>query len=302
MSHFVVVVTRTDEETLESQLEPFYEQGDERDYFMKKEYYLKRDKKDIDSWLGNEIEGEEKWLKEIKADLKKLVKDYSDKTEEMSLEEILEQFDNENGTKENSKERIELESCVHRKKWCESSIKRLKEIQKIDNVDKQLKAISEYNGGGIDREGLYWLNNPEAKWDWWTEGGRWNNWLITNDWKECNRCKVKDLSLDNMRIKEMMDRAKWYVKEIEVAKREHKKPFFWNYKKKPTIKQYIEDANCPVAPFAILHDGNWMEKGEMGWWGISDDKYTEDDWAKFFKDFIEKLDPETEIAIVDCHI
>ena len=47
----------------------------------------------------------------------------------MSLEEILEQFDNENGTKENSKERIELESCVHRKKWCESSIKRLKEMK-----------------------------------------------------------------------------------------------------------------------------------------------------------------------------
>ena len=77
MSHFVVVVTRTDEETLGSQLEPFYEQGDERDYFMKKEYYLKRNEKDIDSWLGNEIEGEEKWLKEIDAELKKLVKEYS---------------------------------------------------------------------------------------------------------------------------------------------------------------------------------------------------------------------------------
>ena len=302
MSHFVVVVTRTDEETLGSQLEPFYEQGDERDYFMKKEYYLKRNEKDIDSWLGNEIEGEEKWLKEIDAELKKLVKDYSDKTDEMSLEEILEQFDNENGTKEKSKERVELESCVNRKKWCESSIERLKEIQKIEKMDKQLKAISEFNGGGIDREGLYWLNNPDAKWDWWTEGGRWDNWLITNDWRKCNRCKVKDLSLDNMRINEMMDRAKWYVKETEVSKREHKKPFFWNYKKKPTIKQYIEGANCPVAPFAILHDGNWMEKGEMGWWGISDDKYTEENWAKFFKDFIEKLDPETEITIVDCHI
>lgn len=144
--------------------------------------------------------------------------------------------------------------------------------------------------------------NENARWDWWVEGGRWNNWLITKDWKECNRCKVKDLSLDNMRIKEMMDRAKWYVKETEVAKREHRKPFFWNYKKKPTIKQYIEEVNHLIAPYAILHDGIWMEKGEMGWWGIDDPHYTEEDWEKKFQEFFKALDPETEIAIVDCHI
>ena len=36
MSHFVVMVTRTDEEPLESQLEPFNEQGED-DYYMEKE-------------------------------------------------------------------------------------------------------------------------------------------------------------------------------------------------------------------------------------------------------------------------
>ena len=285
MSNFVVVVTRTDEETLESQLEPFYEQGDERDYFMKKEYYLKRDEKEISNWLDDEIEREEKLLQETNTEL-----------------DTLEQLKNERGMEEEPTERLKLNSCIHRKKWHESSLKKLKGIKKIKKIDKQLKTISEFNGGGRDREGLYWLSNPEAKWDWWTEGGRWNNWLITKDWEECNRCKVKDLSLDNMRINEMMNRAKWYVKEIEVSKREHRKPFFWDYKKKPTIKQYIEDANCPVAPFAILHDGEWMEQGEIGLGDISDDKYTKDDWAEFFKDFIEKLDPETEITVVDCHI
>ena len=40
MSHFVVLVTNTDEDSVESQLEPFYEQGNENDYFMKKDYFI----------------------------------------------------------------------------------------------------------------------------------------------------------------------------------------------------------------------------------------------------------------------
>lgn len=259
MSHFVVMVTNTDSETLEEQLRPFYEQGNEDDYFMEKEYFLERNEKSVEDWLNNEIE------------------DVSNTLANLTIKKIA-------------------------KKIWRKKLKELENMKELKTLRGKVNAIHEYSGGGIDKKGLYWLNNPDAKWDWWVEGGRWNGWLITNDWEECNRCKVKDLSLDNMRINEMMNRAKWYVKETEVAKREHKKPFFWDYKKKPTIKRYIKEANQPVAPFAILHDGNWMEKGKMGWLGISDDKYTDDNWSKFFKDFIEKLDPETEIAIVDCHI
>lgn len=55
-------------------------------------------------------------------------------------------------------------------------------------------------------------------------------------------------------------------------------------------------------PYAFLHEGEWTEKGKMGWFGISDDKYSDEEWAKKFREFIKSLDPETEIAIVDCHI
>lgn len=300
MSHFVVMVTNTDEYGLESQLEPFYEQGDEDDYFMKKEYYLKKDEKEVQEWLEGEISNAEIQEKDALEEFEKELPDIPKK----ELEKEIDRLSKENALDQLSQtfENVKLGSIARRITWAKSEQKSLKKIQQLDNLNKKMKAIKELNGGGLDRGGLYWVHNPEARWDWWTEGGRWNNWLITNDWKECNRCKVKDLSLDNMRIKEMMDRAKWYVKEVELAKREHKKPFFWNYKKKPTIKQYIEDANCPVAPFAILHDGNWMEKGEMGWFGISDDNYTDEEWDKKFQEFIESLDPETEVTIVDCHI
>ena len=300
MSHFVVVVTRTDEETLESQLEPFDEQGGKRDYFMEREYYLKKDEKEVQEWLKDKISDAETREKDA---LKEFEKEFPDiSTEE--LEKEVDKLSKESALSQLNQtfEKVKLGCIARRIIYAKSDQKKLKEIQQLKKLNKKMKAIKKYNGGGLDRKGLYWVYNPEAKWDWWTIGGRRNNWLITNYWEECNCGKVKDLSLDNMRINQKMNRAKWYVKEIEVAKREHRKPSFWNYKKKPTIKQYIEDADCSVAPFAILHDGEWMEKGEMGWWGISDDKYTKDDWAKFFKDFIEKLDPETEITVVDCHI
>ncbi len=40
----------------------------------------------------------------------------------------------------------------------------------------------------------------------------------------------------------------------------------------------------------------------MGWWGIDDPHYTDEDWEKKFQEFFKTLDPKTEIAIVDCHI
>ena len=56
MSHFVVMVTRTDEESLESQLEPFYEQGEDDDYFMEKEYFIENNVESVNSWLNKEVE------------------------------------------------------------------------------------------------------------------------------------------------------------------------------------------------------------------------------------------------------
>ena len=129
MSHFVVLVTRTDEETLEEQLEPFYEQGEEGDYFMKKEYFLKRDEKAVDAWIASEIEKYAGFIKD--------------------------------GDRPSDD-----------KKWYKKEIDELERIAKRKTLDRKLKAIQQHEGGELDEEGLYWLNNPNAKWDWWVEGGR----------------------------------------------------------------------------------------------------------------------------------
>ena len=258
MSHFVVLVTNTDKESVDSQLEPFCEQGDECDSYMEKDYYLKNNEQEIDAWLLDEINSREESL---------------EKTEEESI-----------------------------KKWDAEAVKKLKKIQKIKTINGKLKAIQKYNGGELDEEGLYWVYNPEAKYDWYTIGGRWNGWLVTNRGIECNVCRVGDIDFDGMRIKRMADSAKFYVEETERAKKDEREPFFWGWKKVPTIEEYIEASNRPVSSYAVLHDGKWYEKGVMGWWGISDDKYSDEEWDLEFQKFMEKLDPETEVTVVDCHI
>lgn len=68
-----------------------------------------------------------------------------------------------------------------------------------------------------------------------------------------------------------------------------------------SIEDWIQDVT-PISTFAVLKDGQWYAKGEMGWFGMSDDKLTEAQWSGNMRDLIESLDDDDVVAIVDCHI
>lgn len=57
-----------------------------------------------------------------------------------------------------------------------------------------------------------------------------------------------------------------------------------------------------LVTFAVVKDGEWFERGNMGWWGIVTDKKDSDDWLRMFNEYLDGLDPETYLTIVDCHI
>jgi hypothetical protein len=54
--------------------------------------------------------------------------------------------------------------------------------------------------------------------------------------------------------------------------------------------------------FAVLKDGEWIQKGEMGWFGCSTDEMTEAEWSEKFAQLLDDLPDTAGIAIVDCHI
>lgn len=55
-------------------------------------------------------------------------------------------------------------------------------------------------------------------------------------------------------------------------------------------------------PYAVVKDGEWLEKGQMGWWGISSNEQPECDWNKTVNEIVASLPNDTLISFYDCHI
>jgi len=67
--------------------------------------------------------------------------------------------------------------------------------------------------------------------------------------------------------------------------------------------KFIENARCQAfSTFAVVKDGKWYEKGEMGWWGMVHDEKLAYDWNAKFNELLHELPDDTTISIVDCHI
>jgi hypothetical protein len=70
-----------------------------------------------------------------------------------------------------------------------------------------------------------------------------------------------------------------------------------------TRDEYIARARAGAfCTFAVVKDGKWYERGEMGWWGVVTDEKNRDEWENQFATLIDGLDPETLMTVVDCHI
>jgi len=54
--------------------------------------------------------------------------------------------------------------------------------------------------------------------------------------------------------------------------------------------------------FAYLIDGEWIERGRMGWWAIVSDEKSDDEWTASRAKIWEKIPDDAYITIVDCHI
>lgn len=66
---------------------------------------------------------------------------------------------------------------------------------------------------------------------------------------------------------------------------------------------YIQrEKNRTFATYAIVKDGKWYAKGDMGWWAVSTNEVDQNDWNQKVMEFIESVDDETLFTLVDCHI
>lgn len=61
-------------------------------------------------------------------------------------------------------------------------------------------------------------------------------------------------------------------------------------------------AAVPFSTFAVLLNGQWYERGKMGWWGSVADETPEQEWQLKFDDLLKSLPAEKWLTVVDCHI
>lgn len=151
-------------------------------------------------------------------------------------------------------------------------------------------AIRYYEPEDIGADGeVYSTRNPQGYWDWYQIGGRWNDSIILKpniEWTQPefpygrSEEAIKNGTTDTALIKEIdFDAMKLKNQSDDWAKDKH-----------------------PLYAYAYVQHGRWHGRGTMGWFGMSDDKVSDEDWNKEISDLIDSLDPETRITFVDCHI
>lgn len=61
-------------------------------------------------------------------------------------------------------------------------------------------------------------------------------------------------------------------------------------------------ARNAISTFAVVKDGQWYERGSMGWWGVVSGEMGEDEWNWRWEELVMGLPGDALLTIVDCHI
>lgn len=56
------------------------------------------------------------------------------------------------------------------------------------------------------------------------------------------------------------------------------------------------------SPYALLINGTWIGRGEMGWFGMSHGDVPEKEWHAKVRETVLALPPDTLLSVYDCHI
>lgn len=195
--------------------------------------------------------------------------------------------------------------------------------KKISLKDK----YPDYNTYLLDYHGIkdvnakegYW-RNPDGRWDWYVIGGRWLGYFIlrsgtrgqlgksgTGDNKpehDADVAKAKDIDWEAMRANNLKRAEKTWA-EYEAKKKSgaefHPYFDFGIEKEEADNRSLFIKRNSSIATFAVLHDGQWYSRGNMGWWGAATNEKEQDEWQAEFDKIIASLDPDDEVTLIDCH-
>jgi hypothetical protein len=90
-------------------------------------------------------------------------------------------------------------------------------------------------------------------------------------------------------LKERFPRSWGLDRELDAAKR--------------TRDEYGQrNADDAIGTFAFVKDGQWIERGQMGWFACVANEKDRAAWSAEFNKMLDALPPTTWLTVVDCHI
>lgn len=206
-----------------------------------------------------------------------------------NMEELLEPFDENKELEEYV--RFTQDEAVDKVKEERAYLyeKALEAIEKLKNPETQLEketlerckkmvergigisydeAWEEAKSWGYDideNNNLLSTYNLDSKWDWYVIGGRWGSWLIL---------KSED------------------GESLQTAACASKGEVDWD-------AMFYNDR----IPFCFITSlGKWHESAKMGWWGMTADDKEKDEWNNEFKEYLNSIDDDVEVTVIDFHI
>lgn len=341
MSHSTVLVTKTQLKSIDDQLARFYEQGDENDSFMEwvdqsEEYRKQYEKESVSEFY---CASHSSWGFELSKDIfdrissGKVGSTFEAEFNQRGLTAFLKPGEKYRGyhlVEGEKHKRSEDSAWFEFIKITETDrsdldfLSKGKGLIKVIEAPKQIALKDKYPDyntyledwhGVEDPEKQGYLTNPDAKWDWYQIGGRWSGYFkvkaggtgehgthglmdshLTEDGVDV--IKVKDIDWEAMEKAQRERYSKYY--DEEMAKPEASR-FTWD-REKPIDREAYISSHLSLSTFAVLHDDQWYEQGDMGWWGIVSDKKDPAEWDEEFRKLIDSLDPEDEVTVVDVHI
>lgn len=67
-------------------------------------------------------------------------------------------------------------------------------------------------------------------------------------------------------------------------------------------EQYVTQQGLTAGvTYAVVKDGQWYQRGEMGWWGMSSNEKDKDQWNQEFAALVSGLSDDELLTVVDCH-
>lgn len=191
--------------------------------------------------------------------------------------------------------------------------------------------LNDFHGYDVHEDKYGYWNNSNGKWDWYELGGRWTGMLKLKEGAtgkvgkpglqteeapkgyvdSARKCDIDFELMSKENIERHNELYDSFLKRYETDK-ECKKfhpQFEYGIKGKmegeifvPESREQYVNRHSGFATFAILKDGIWYQRGEMGWWGMTSNEKPDEVWDKEFSNLINELPDETLLSVYDCHV